>query len=572
MLAGLDENLIKAETAREALAHLLREDIAVVLMDVQMPDIDGFELATMIRQHPRCQRTAIIFVSAVHMSDLDKVRGYETGAVDYVSVPVIPEILRAKMCVFIDLHRKTAELKHLNDELDARVKARTDELEVSLTRLRESENMFRLQSEMLAETDRRKNEFLAMLAHELRNPLAPIRNAVEMMRRNGIVSGELNWVRDMIDRQVSHLVRLIDDLTDASRISRGKLVLSKKTIDLTRLIAEAVESIGSPMSEHRCDIIATLPSAPIYVEGDPVRLTQVFLNLLSNAIKFTPADGKVTLSVTRWDDKVAVRVNDTGRGIGAADLAHIFEMFFQGEDEAGERSGLGLGLTLVKSLVETHGGSIEVRSAGRGQGSEFVVFLPLAAQEKHAQTSAMPTSASSHMPRKILVVDDNRDAADSLAQLLRTVGHDVAIAYDAGAAVNATSTFRPDTVLLDIGMPVIDGYAAAKSIRGQPNGTDMLLVAMTGWGQPEDKRRALEAGFDTHLVKPVSLDALLEVFASSRRLSRNDAAWKPTGEATPTAMRRDLDSFSSHVAAVPRSRRPKARSAVLSYRKPRQNG
>lgn len=522
MLGELGENLITAGTAREALVHLLREDIAVVLMDVQMPEIDGFELATMIRQHPRCQRTAIIFVSAVHMSDLDKVRGYEAGAVDYVSVPVIPEILRAKMRVFIDLHRKTAELKRLNNELDARVKGRTQELEISLARLKESETRFRLQSEMLAETDRRKNEFLAMLAHELRNPLAPIRNAVEAMRRKTDGSPDLNSVR-MIDRQVSHLVRLVDDLVDASRITRGKLVLSRKPVDLTQLIKEAVESLCSPTQDKRHDIIATLPSEPIHVRGDSVRLTQVFLNLLSNAVKFTPADGEVVLSVARFGDKVQITVKDTGGGITADDLPHVFEMFYQGEDESGERSGLGLGLTLVKSLVEMHGGTVEARSKGEGQGSEFLVVLPLLAETEQVDGDEVSTSRSqSSVPRRVLVVDDNRDAADSLAQLLRAVGHDVAIAYDAATAVEATSTFRPDTVLLDIGMPKVDGYATAKSIRGQPNGPDVFLIATTGWGQPEDKRRALEAGFDTHLVKPVSLDALLGLFELRRR-SNGDA-------------------------------------------------
>jgi signal transduction histidine kinase len=524
MLADLDENLIKAETAREALAHLLREDIAVVLMDVQMPEIDGFELATMIRQHPRCQRTAIIFVSAVHMSDLDRVRGYETGAVDYVSVPVVPEILRAKMRVFIDLHRKTAELKRLNDELDARVRARTEELEDSLERLKESETRFRLQSQTLAEADRRKNEFLAMLAHELRNPLAPISNAVELMRLKADRSADLSGMH-MIDRQVSHLVRLVDDLLDASRISRGKLVLSRKPVNLTQLIGETVESIGSPMKERRHEIKVILPSEPLYVHGDSVRLTQALLNLLSNAAKFTPVDGKITLSVEHLGDKVQVAVKDTGRGIKADDLPHVFEMFYQGADASGERSGLGLGLTLVKSLVEMHGGSVEARSGGDGQGSEFTIVLPVLAGAEHVDRSKVstPTSLQS-VPRRILVVDDNRDAADSLAQLLRMVGHDVAIAYDGGTAISAASTFRPDAVLLDIGMPGIDGYATARSIRGQPNGADVFLVATTGWGQPEDKRRAFEAGFDTHLVKPVSLDALLGAFEAHRRSAEADEA------------------------------------------------
>jgi signal transduction histidine kinase len=515
MLDGLGENLIKAETARAALAHLLREDIAVVLMDVQMPEMDGFELASMIRQHPRCQRTAIIFVSAVHMSDLDKVRGYEAGAVDYVSVPVIPEILQAKMRVFIDLHRKTAELKRLNEELDARVKARTNQLEASLLRLRESEARFRLQSEMLAETDRRKDEFLAMLAHELRNPLAPIRNAVEVMRRKSDGSRDLNWVREMIDRQVSHLVHLVDDLMDASRISRGKLVLTKKPVDLTRLISEAVDSLSAPLQKNRQAITVNLAPTPLYVTGDPVRLAQVFLNLVSNAIKFTPIEGKITLTVARVEDQVEVRVRDTGRGIEPSDLAHIFDMFYQAGEESGERAGLGLGLTLVKTLVQMHDGTVDARSAGAGQGSEFVVTLPVAALPEQTGKAVLTSSAADvTMPRRILVVDDNRDAADSLAELLRGLGHEVAVAYDAGGAVDGTSSFRPDTVLLDIGMPLVDGYVAARRIRELPHGAHILLVAMTGWGQPQDKRRTFEAGFDVHLVKPVSFEALLGVFAA----------------------------------------------------------
>ncbi len=519
MLAGLGENLIRAGGARDALARLLRDDIAVVLMDVDMPEIDGFELAEMIRQHPRCQRTAIIFVSAIHMSDLDKLRGYRSGAVDYVSVPVIPEVLRAKVAVFVDLHRKTTELKRLNDELDARVRTRTDELEASLARLKESETMFRLQSEMLAETDRRRTEFLAMLAHELRNPLAPIRNAVEVLRRNGELPAGLHWVRDMVDRQVSHLVRLVDDLVDASRISRGKLVLSRKPVELTGLIAAAIESIRSPLRDDPHELVVALPPAPVFVEADPVRLTQVFLNLVNNAIKFTPAGGKVVVSVERVGGRVEIRVADTGCGIGQEDLAHVFEMFYQGEVGAGERSGLGLGLTLVKTLVEMHGGKVTAHSAGKDRGSEFVVSLPLV-----ADAIAEPPETATRSPqaggRRVLIVDDNRDAVDSLAELLRMVGYDVQTAYDGRTAVEAASRFRPDVAVLDIGMPQVDGYAAARAIRGQPDGADVLLVAMTGWGQAEDKRRAMEAGFDEHLVKPVSFDALLEVFARDRREER----------------------------------------------------
>jgi len=529
MLADLGETLIRAGGAREALAHLLHDDVAVVLMDVDMPEIDGFELAELIRAHPRCQRTAIIFVSAIHLSDLDKLRGYRSGAVDYVSVPVIPEVLRAKVAVFVDLHRKTTELKRLNDELDARVRARTDELEASLARLKESETIFRLQSEVLAETDRRRTEFLAMLAHELRNPLAPIRNAVEVLRRNGDLPAGLNWVRDMVDRQLSHLVRLVDDLVDASRISRGKLVLTRKPVELTALISAAIESVRSPLGEDSYELAVTLPSTPIFVEADPVRLTQVFLNLVNNAVKFTPAGGTITVSVERAGGRVEIRVKDTGRGIAPNDLAHVFEMFYQGEVGTGERSGLGLGLTLVKTLVEMHGGNVSAHSAGKDRGSEFVVALPVVAEatlEVPAPAARSPKGAA----RRVLIVDDNRDAVDSLAELLRMIGHEVETAYDGRSAVDAASRFRPDIAVLDIGMPLVDGYAAARAIRGQPDGAHVLLVAMTGWGQAEDKRRALEAGFDAHLVKPVSLEALLDVFT---RHTLDERAPRAEGSVVP---------------------------------------
>jgi signal transduction histidine kinase len=515
MLSELGENLIKANTARDALTRLLHDDIAVVLMDVSMPEMDGFELAAMIRQHPRCQRTAIIFVSAIHMSDMDRVRGYETGAVDYVSVPVIPEILRAKIRIFIELHRKTEELKRLNDELEARVKARTDDLEASLVRLRESEAQFRLRGEMLADADRRKDEFLAMLAHELRNPLAPIRNAVEVMRRTGESSVELEWIRDIIDRQVTHLVRLVDDLLDASRITRGKLVLSKSTVELARLVSDALETVRSPLEDDAHEFVVKLPASPVFVDADAVRLTQVFLNLLSNAIKFTPVDGKITLSVERAGTEVEIRVTDTGRGMGPEELPHVFEMFYQGDSSPGEKSGLGLGLTLVQNLVGMHGGNVSAQSSGRGKGSEFLVRLPIVAKprERSAATASAPVLSTSGAQR-ILVVDDNRDAVELLAQLLRLVGSEVEIAYDGAAAVKAVAKFKPEIVLLDIGMPILDGYAAAEAIRRGPNGAEILLIAMTGWGQADDRRRALDAGFDAHLVKPASIDALLETFAS----------------------------------------------------------
>jgi signal transduction histidine kinase len=517
MLGQLGENLIKAGTAREALAQLLKNDIAVVLMDVSMPDVDGFELAAMIREHPRCQRTAIIFVSAIHMSDVDMVKGYETGAVDYVSVPVIPEILRAKIRVFIELYRKTAELKRLNEELEARVRARTTDLESSLWRLRESESRLRLQGEALAQADRRKDEFLAMLAHELRNPLAPIRNAVELMRRGGRTDKEFVWIRDIVDRQVSHLMRLVDDLLDASRITRGKMALARSVVDLNQLAADAVESIRGVEGEAR-DIILAPAAEAVYIDADAVRLTQVVLNLLNNAIKFTPKSGQIALTIERREDSVELCVKDTGRGIAADDLARVFDMFYQGEGgKGGDAGGLGLGLTLVQQLVEMHGGSVSAQSPGPGLGSEFSVRLPVAsspAQPNPAEKDPAPRQRTA--TRRILVVDDNRDAVESLAELLRMDGNDVHVAFDGDAAIKAASRLDPDIVLLDIGMPIVDGYTAARAIRRNAEGKDLLLVAMTGWGHPEDKGRAMEAGFDAHLVKPVSIESLLDLFSSRK--------------------------------------------------------
>jgi len=518
MLAQMGERLIKAQTAREALATLLKEDIAVVLMDVNMPELDGFELAAMIREHPRCERTAIIFVSAVHMSDLDRVRGYETGAVDYVSVPVVPEILRAKVGVFADLYRKTTELERLNRTLEERVLARTAELENTIGQLREQEQRLRIQGEALADADRRKTEFLAMLAHELRNPLQPIRASVEMLRQASASPEQAAWAREVIDRQVNHLVRLVDDLLDASRISSGKLELRLGRIDLVPVVLAAIESNRPLADRHRHRIEVTLPSTPVHVEGDAVRLTQVFLNLLNNAVKYSP-DGTCTRLVVEVEDsQVLARIKDQGKGIDATDLTRIFEMFFQSEGSNSDaQGGLGLGLALVRQLVELHGGHVEARSAGLGRGSEFVVGLPA---QTAPQAAAPLPAAPSKVPattRRILVVDDNRDAAESLALMLQFEGNDVEVQFDGASALAAIETFRPDVVLMDIGMPKLDGHAAARAIRKGAGGEHIALIALTGWGGAEDRERSREAGFDHHLVKPIIASELLVVLSSLGR-------------------------------------------------------
>jgi signal transduction histidine kinase len=512
ILGDLGHNLIKASSGREALEILLHTDITVVLMDVSMPELDGFELAELIRQHPRFQRTAIIFVSAVHLSDLDQLKGYESGAVDYVSVPVIPEILRAKVRVFVELYRQREEAERLNRELEQRVEERTAELRAYAARLRESE-------ERLREADRRKDEFLALLAHELRNPLAPVHNAVEIMRLREYTDSELVWCRDVIERQVSLLTRLVDDLLDVSRITRGKINLQRQPVDLATVIAAAVET-SRPLIDarhHTLDIV--LPEHPVHVDGDIARLTQVIANLLNNSAKYQNDGGFIEVRVEKAGMEVALSVTDRGLGIEPHRLPRIFELFSQ-ESVALDRShgGLGIGLWLVRKLVEMHGGNVRVGSDGKGRGSTFTVRLPLLARVPETRRPPEPAEIVTDALR-VLVVDDNRDAAESLAMLLRLHGHEVVIANDGPAAVELAVNQQPAVVLLDIGLPGMDGYEVCRRIR-QHGFDDMLVVAMTGYGQEKDRQRSHDAGFDTHTVKPVDPPVLQRLLAGRRTRSQ----------------------------------------------------
>jgi signal transduction histidine kinase len=516
MLAELDENLITARSAREALAHLLKEDFAVVLMDVNMPELDGFELAAMIRQHPRCQKTAIIFVSAVHLTDLDRQKGYATGAVDYVSVPVVPELLRAKVRVFVDLYRKSTELAQLNWTLEERVATRTRELEDSVRQLRQSENQLRSQGEALAEADRRKNEFLAMLAHELRNPLQPIRSAVELLRQGKATPEQRQQGRDVIGRQVDQLARLVDDLWTRTASATESWSCEADVIDLLPIIEGAADSIR-PLAEHkRQNIAMTLSPGPVLIDGDAVRLTQVFVNLLNNAVKYTPRGGHISLAVECDDGEAFVRIRDDGVGICEFDLPRVFEMFYQGKNHADDaQGGLGLGLALVRRLTELHGGSVRAHSAGPDQGSEFEIRVATASHLDRAPIAAQARKSTSKPPsRRILVADDNRDAAETLATILRLEGNEVDIAYDGADAVSAMSKFQPDVVLMDLGMPKLDGYAAARAIRSVARGASVVLIAISGWGGDVDRQLSQEAGFDRHLVKPIVPSELLAVLSS----------------------------------------------------------
>ena len=367
----------------------------------------------------------------------------------------------------------------------------------------------------LSEADRRKNEFLAMLAHELRNPLAPISHAIQALRLAESDRTSVHAATKMLERQVGQMVRLVDDLLDMSRISRGKIELRKDRIELAPIVSQAAEATRALYKSMNHELTVTLPPHPIYLDADPARLTQVVGNLLNNACKFTDSGGHVWLTVEQDRAYAVIRVRDNGIGIAADQLPRLFEMFMQvNTSQERSREGLGIGLTLVKTLVEMQDGTVEAHSEGPGRGSEFVIRLPTVAEMPRPlprETAAEPLPA---VRRRILVVDDNEDAAEWLATVLRLHGHETHVAYDGLEAVTTAERIRPDAVLLDIGLPRLDGYEACRRIRAQSWGRDLLLVALTGWGQDEDRQESRDAGFDARLVKPVDDEVLLKLLAS----------------------------------------------------------
>ncbi len=685
ILEGLGQNLITALSGREALRRLLEREYAVILLDVNMPDIDGFETAAMIRSRRQTVHTPIIFITAFS-DEMHTAQGYSLGAVDYILSPVVPEILRTKVGVFVDLYRKTQQVKQQAEErialaheqaaraaaeeatrrsaflaeastalvrsLDYNSIARSlaaqavpfvgDLCAVTLVGEEKHENrkselawvapsggglshalsltsgealpapLFDLIERVLEtgesefhpdctemprhgrpsgtsvpgtaglepqttivvplrargrilgtiavarfdlgrrfvpadltlvedladrsafaidnarlyrdiqENDRRKNEFLAMLAHELRNPLAPIRNAVQILRMLDLKDAELLWANDIISRQVEQMVRLVDDLLDISRITGGKIQLRKEPIDVASAVIRAVETSRPLIDARRHELSVILPDHSLRVIGDVVRLSQVLGNLLNNAAKYTKEGGKISLQVSREGEEAVFSIRDNGIGISAEMLSSIFDLFTQ-LDRSLDRSqgGLGIGLTLVRQLVEMHGGTVQASSEGEDKGSEFCIRLPALPEvaPSAAPHEIAPEESRQGNPRRILIVDDNPDVANSLARLLRMRNHEVRTAEDGHAALAEIPNFHPETVLLDIGLPGMDGYEVAQAIRKHPKGSSLVLVALTGYGQDEDRRRSQEAGFDHHLVKPVEIHSLLALISANREES-----------------------------------------------------
>jgi signal transduction histidine kinase len=647
VLGGAGYNLVTASSGEEALRAVLRQDFAVILLDVQMQGMDGFETASLIRKRKRSAHTPIIFLTAF----ADEVRvaeGYAQGAVDYITTPIVPEILQAKVRVFADLYRMTQQVKRQAQEQVALTEERMrreaaeeankglaflvrvgnilgqsldpdlatqdvirlplpeladlvmlitagpsgnyplgymdkngpvlgktsslatldPDLRLLVTRvwaddhsllqpdkafvlpLRARGRVFaalvlsrrpsgrsysapdhalaisfasrcamalenaRLYQEVQS-ANRQKNEFLSMLAHELRNPLAPILNATVLLGQPDLDPARIKWVHGILDRQLTHLIRLVDDLLDISRITLGKIRLTFGVIDLRAVMEQAVEAVQPLLNQLGHEFDLDLPVQPVYVSGDKARLVQVFINLLNNAAKYTEPGGRIWLSVQQRDGTVVVRVRDTGIGISPELLPAVFDLFTQASRSLDRsQGGLGVGLTLVRQLVEMHGGSVQAFSEGLGRGSEFVVRLSSLPEDSPLDSSDQEQSANPQSLR-IVVVDDHADGADTLAQLLRGLGHDVRVAYNGPNGIALTQSFDPDLVLLDIGLPGMDGYEVARRLRSEGAAAGgAIIVAVSGYGQDVDRNRARQAGFSHHFVKPVEFDTLQKLLTS----------------------------------------------------------
>jgi CheY-like chemotaxis protein/two-component sensor histidine kinase len=383
----------------------------------------------------------------------------------------------------------------------------------------------------IQDEDKRKNEFLAMLAHELRNPLAPISNAVHIIRVSADEPAKIAWARDVIARQLKQLVRLVDDLLDVSRITRGKIELKIDVVDVQQVVEAAIETSKPNIDGHRHTLSIQLPAETLHLRGDFARVSQILSNLINNAAKYTPRGGRISLSAARDDEAVVFRIRDSGVGIPPEYLVTIFEPFTQVDRSlARSNGGLGIGLTLVRRLVEMQGGTVVARSEGRNRGSEFTVRLPLAARVPADADVSTSLEAPSPAGLRVLVVDDNRDVADSTASVMRMNGCDVHVAYDGKAAIESVQRLKPDAVLLDIGLPTFDGYLVAEHIRAQPDNDGTMIVAVSGYGQEQDRARSKSVGFDYHVVKPIDPAALASLIGSLRLLresSRGGARVSP---------------------------------------------
>ena len=545
-LEGLSLNLVKAGSGPEALRHLLHNDVALILLDVQMPGMDGLETARLIRGRRRSRHLPIIFITAFDRDDAQVLEAYKLGAVDFLFKPLQPEVLRAKVSVFVELQRRTAQVARQAEQIrhhertageralaEQRRRLEAEALRHRLAEERQhAEELARLNKE-LAEADRRKDEFLAMLAHELRNPLASVVSGLALLDDTRLPSPELARAVTAMSRQSAHLVRLVDDLLDVSRVTRGKIELRLAPVRLGDVLDQAVAMATPHLRESNHELARRSDGDDAVLLADEVRLAQVVSNLLSNAARYTPPGGRVEIASSAGPDGVRIAVSDNGRGIEPDLLDRVFEPFVQGEGAT--RAGLGLGLALVRALTRLHGGKVTAHSDGPERGSRFEVWLPIQDPiEVHAPGELAPgqAAASGSGPLDavpdhdgsgagngngapaglhVVLVEDNDDVRELTGALLRMWGHRTSEAASGQAGIDLITRERPDVALVDLGLPDVEGYQVARAVREALGAACPRLVALSGFGQDQDRSRAFEVGFDEHLAKPASSSDLRRV-------------------------------------------------------------
>ncbi|MPQ55410.1 response regulator [Duganella sp. FT27W] len=497
--------VLSARTGQEALRQVLLHDFAVILLDVNMPGMDGFETAEAIHARARSADIPIIFITAFLADELDRLKAYQHGAVDFLFTPVIPQILYAKISVFVALASKNEELKKQARELSSR----SAELTASNKRLRRE-----IEERQVAERENHaKDEFLAMLGHELRNPLSAISSAAALIGLPGVSVDGVQRAKKIIERQSQHLGRIVDDLLDLSRAMSGKILLDRAPVDLAALVAGTLETFRATGRSNGYDLAHDLAGG--WVEGDATRLEQIASNLIDNALKYTPSGGRIEVRTWTENGEVVLSVRDNGVGIAAELLPHVFDVFVQGSSTLDRsQGGLGIGLSLVRRLAELHGGDIEADSKGPGAGSVFILRLP---RIEPPVPLAAPAPLAADGKPALLLIEDNEDGREMMTMMLDCYGYQVRAAEDGLRGLDAVREFRPDLALVDIGLPGIDGYEVARRLRADPDTRHIKLIALTGYGLAEDLARVMAAGFDRHLVKPVGIEQLMETIASCMR-------------------------------------------------------
>lgn len=508
-LAGIGRDLVTARSGPAALRMLLKRDFSLILLDVQMPSMDGFETARLIRARRRSEHVPIIFVTAFERSSEQILEGYALGAVDFLFKPILPAVLRAKVAVFLALEdRKRELLQHAERLRNAETEAHHRRLEEERRRW-EADELARVNAS-LTEADKRKDEFLAMLGHELRNPLAPLRTSLELLRHQG--DAEVVRLRSVMSRQVDRLTRLVEDLLDVSRISSGVILLQRELVDVVDVLRDAVEASRPIIDERGHELVTVTPEAPCEAWLDPVRLGQVVSNLLNNAARYTEPGGHIELRCEPTDEHLVLRVIDDGPGIADALKRRVFEPFVQGQIGGG---GMGVGLTLVKRLVDLHAGTVRIDVAPSGGGTAVTVALPRigASETYRASPTASPVNSAAKSDRslRIVVIEDCVDIRESLGELLQDWGYEVAVAATGTDGLELVLDRRPDLAIVDIGLPGLDGYGVARGVRLAALPRPPRLIALTGFGLEQDRDRAIDAGFDEHIIKPPDPERLRRV-------------------------------------------------------------